>query len=712
MLLCSPATCASSTVGERRGDDRAPVAALRAVALVAETRHQLLPRVGDAQDVPAGLRRRARPAVAGDRRADDVERVASDRRRARAGCTSGSMMSRNSDTEPGQPCVMTSGNASGSGERAWMKWTCCAVDVGEEVRPPVEPRFLRAPVERRSPRLAELLEVREVGAVVPARARESGRANACDASRSRRSSSTASGTSTRNGRMSSDMRPNLSGYTARSRLRARPSIRDARLVRREPHDRGDDRHDAAHNDRRRSAGRSRASCSCRRARTLNPGSGSRRSPSRCRAPTARPKSRTLSRRTSNSGPPILTRSSLPEWPIDPLAPFRLDGRVAIVTGASAGLGARFARVLGRGRRPRRGRRAPRRTSARRSPRSCRDAHVVPCDLVGAGAPAALGRAPRSTHFGRVDVLVNNAGTSDPTPALDESTEHFSSTLQINLVAPFELARECARVDDRRRADRARSSTSRRSGVSSASGRSRRPATPRRRAALVNLTRELAAQWARRGVRVNCLAPGLVSHGDDRRPHVRRRERGTMDAPTHADGPRRRGARARRRVALPRERREQLRHRPGASASTAAGPRSDGSAPVHVTPELRMRSQVEVLGPMPRPVSTVQSERGAVAPPRWLSVRRSTATPGPGGPCSSCSSSRRASQPSSRSSPHNISSRAAGRTSTRSPTTRRHARWPTDISRCRRPRTIRSSARSSRVSVTIASSSSTSRSGPR
>ena len=43
------------------------------------------------------------------------------------------------------------------------------------------------------------------------------------------------------------------------------------------------------------------------------------------------------------------------------------------------------------------------------------------------------------------MLVNNAGTSDPTPAFDETTDHFTATLRVNLVAPFELARECARA---------------------------------------------------------------------------------------------------------------------------------------------------------------------------------------------------------------------------------------------------------------------------
>ena len=110
------------------------------------------------------------------------------------------------------------------------------------------------------------------------------------------------------------------------------------------------------------------------------------------------------------------------------------------------------------------------------------------------------------HYGQVDILVNNAGTSEPTPALDESTEHFANTLQINLVAPFELARECARaiID----------AGTQGSIVNVASiwglvgvGQIPEAGYAASKGGLVNMTRELAAQWARRGVRVNCLAPG-------------------------------------------------------------------------------------------------------------------------------------------------------------------------------------------------------------
>jgi NAD(P)-dependent dehydrogenase (short-subunit alcohol dehydrogenase family) len=190
--------------------------------------------------------------------------------------------------------------------------------------------------------------------------------------------------------------------------------------------------------------------------------------------------------------------------LDPLASFRLDDKVAVVTGASAGLGARFARVLDAA-----GARVV--VAARRAERlealaaDLRDAHVVTCDLAEDGAPAAL-VAAAIAHFGGVDILVNNAGMSEPTPALDETTEHFAATLRVNLVAPFELARSCAQFMTEAGSGGAIVNVASIWGMVGV-GQIPEAGYAASKGGLVNLTRELAAQWARKGVRVNCLAPG-------------------------------------------------------------------------------------------------------------------------------------------------------------------------------------------------------------
>lgn len=190
--------------------------------------------------------------------------------------------------------------------------------------------------------------------------------------------------------------------------------------------------------------------------------------------------------------------------LDPLAAFRLDGHVAVVTGASSGLGARFARVLDAA-----GARVV--LAARRADRleklaaELADSEPVPCNLADPAAPSELLDATLR-RFGRVDVLVNNAGTDALYPALEEPVDTFRDVLEVNLVAPFALAQLAARSMVESGDGGAIVNIASLWGLVGV-GQIPMASYAASKGGLVNLTRELAAQWARRGVRVNALAPG-------------------------------------------------------------------------------------------------------------------------------------------------------------------------------------------------------------
>ena len=185
---------------------------------------------------------------------------------------------------------------------------------------------------------------------------------------------------------------------------------------------------------------------------------------------------------------------------DPTAAFRLDDKVVLITGASSGLGARFARVASAAG-------ATVVVTARRAERLAEldDAHAVEVDLTAPGGPEAC--VARSIELaGRIDVLINNAGISQVAPALDFSTEDFRHEIEIDLVAPFALARDVAR--DAITNGRSASIINIGSILGEVGGgKLRVPGYAAAKGGLHNLTRELASQWGRKGVRVNAIAPG-------------------------------------------------------------------------------------------------------------------------------------------------------------------------------------------------------------
>lgn len=185
--------------------------------------------------------------------------------------------------------------------------------------------------------------------------------------------------------------------------------------------------------------------------------------------------------------------------------FSLRGRTAVVTGASSGLGARFATVLAAAG-------ATVFAAARRVERLAevaaadRRIHPVACDVRRAEDRTRLVATALDTT-GRFDVLVNNAGTAGAVSAADETSEEFAEVLAVNLVAPFHLARLLADAG-------AAGPGTGRCIVNVASILGLVSAAPMggasyaaSKAGLLGLTRELAGQWGRAGVRVNALAPG-------------------------------------------------------------------------------------------------------------------------------------------------------------------------------------------------------------
>jgi 2-deoxy-D-gluconate 3-dehydrogenase len=187
--------------------------------------------------------------------------------------------------------------------------------------------------------------------------------------------------------------------------------------------------------------------------------------------------------------------------------FRLDGQVALVTGASAGMGAAMAIALaeaGADVAVHGNSRSPAGTAARVEAAG-RRAMSVTGDL---GDRAVSGRLVGEvvSSYGRLDILVNNAGLIRRTPAAEYSDDDWDRVLEVDLTAAFRLARAAgAQMIGAGRGGRIINIAS----ILAFQGGITVPAYAAAKGGLAQLTKALANEWASKEINVNAIAPGYI-----------------------------------------------------------------------------------------------------------------------------------------------------------------------------------------------------------
>ena len=187
--------------------------------------------------------------------------------------------------------------------------------------------------------------------------------------------------------------------------------------------------------------------------------------------------------------------------------FKLDDRVALVTGASTGLGAAIAVALAE---------AGAQVSCHgntRSPDSTCD-RIQNAGAVAHGISGDLGRPETARslveqtleRFGRIDILVNNAGTIRRAPAVDYSEDDWATVIEVNLSSVFRLSQLAGKqMIERQRGGKIVNIAS----LLSFQGGITVPAYAASKGGVAQLTKALANEWARFGINVNAIAPGYM-----------------------------------------------------------------------------------------------------------------------------------------------------------------------------------------------------------
>jgi 2-deoxy-D-gluconate 3-dehydrogenase len=184
---------------------------------------------------------------------------------------------------------------------------------------------------------------------------------------------------------------------------------------------------------------------------------------------------------------------------------RLAGRVALVTGASRGLGASIARGLADDG-------ALVVAAARSVDQLATVVSAAPdrissaiADMTDAGALAGLVDEVVARH-GRIDVLVNNAGIAPAAELLDQPAGELRRIFEVNVIAPLLLAQAAGRHFIAQQSGKVINVAS----TSGLRGKARLVGYSASKGALLRMTEALAAEWARHGIQVNALAPGAFA----------------------------------------------------------------------------------------------------------------------------------------------------------------------------------------------------------
>ena len=193
--------------------------------------------------------------------------------------------------------------------------------------------------------------------------------------------------------------------------------------------------------------------------------------------------------------------------------FRLDGKVALITGAASGIGAAIASALaeaGASVAVHGNRRAATETAASIGPKAV----AFQADLSSTTGADSLFTEVKA-HFGHVDILINNAGTIHRDAAVDTTLESWQQVLQVNLTSVFQLSQLFARDVFARNSTGAEVKAVGGKIVNIASllsfqGGIRVPAYTSSKGGVAQLTKALANEWAPRGIQVNAIAPGYIA----------------------------------------------------------------------------------------------------------------------------------------------------------------------------------------------------------